>query len=75
MCCLTRYKSVLKSNYEKVYDICVVKYYLYTVSQVSFKGAWTFKINCNKHWLNKIYFVVKKKYIFTSNISKNKNVN
>ena len=40
-----------------------------------FKGAWTLKINCNKHWLNKIYFVVKKKYIFTSNISKNKNVN
>jgi len=28
-CCLTRYKSVLKSNYEKVYDTCVVKYYLY----------------------------------------------
>ena len=40
-----------------------------------FKGAWTLKINGNKHWLNKIYFVVKKKYIFTSNISKNKNVN
>ena len=28
---LTRYKSVLKSNYEKVYDICVAKYYLYTL--------------------------------------------
>ena len=34
------------------------------VSQDSFKAAWTLKINCNKHWLNKIYFVVKKKVYF-----------
>ena len=31
MCCLKRYKSVLKSNYDKVYDICIVIYYLYTL--------------------------------------------
>jgi hypothetical protein len=29
VCCLTRYKSVLKSNYQNVYDICVVKYGVY----------------------------------------------
>ena len=31
------------------------------VSQGNFKGAWTLKINCNKHLLNKQYLVVKQK--------------
>ena len=31
MCCLKRYKSVTKSNYEKVYDMCDVIYYLHTL--------------------------------------------
>ena len=40
MCCLTRYKSVLKSNYEKVYDVCVVKYYVYV--DYSLDNQWGF---------------------------------
>jgi hypothetical protein len=41
MCCLKRYKSVLKSNYEKVYDICVVKNYFYTLI-ISLDNQWWF---------------------------------
>ena len=66
VCCLTRYKSILISNYANEYDICVVKYCSYAqspltilysmiVSQGNFKGAWTLKINCNKHsWIKYI---------------------
>ena len=35
-----------------------------------FKGAWTLKINCNKHWLNKIYFVVKKSIFLPATFQK-----